>query len=390
MRNAISDSDRLSIRGDVWFRLVFSLALLLLGAVALLAIFKLKPREEKAPPSGKPVVNVTVETVTAVPELADTLELPAVVEPNYVMYVSAEVAGRIEKIVREEGMPCDKGDLLMTLNTDLLQAAYDRAKAQAEQDAAQSERIEKLHAGGAVTKQELERATAALGVSRAALAAAGAELERASIGAPNSGILNDLMVEEGEYVQAGTPVAEIVDVATVKVVVQVPEKDIPFVEIGDETPVMAQVGGEKREIAGAVSFIVEVADPDTRTTRVEVAVDNRDGLLRSGEIVRARLTRRVIPNAVMVPLLAVIPLEKGKAVYVVENDTAQRREVSLGIIRGTRIQILNGLRPGDRLIVAGHRFVGPGQAVRMIEDGDAGPADSLSSPEDSQPEDAAR
>ena len=85
----------------------------------------------------------------------------------------------------------------------------------------------------------------------------------------------------------------------------------------------------------------------------------------------------------MVPLLAVIPLEKGKAVYVVENDTAQRREVSLGIIRGTRIQILSGLRPGDRLIVAGHRFVGPGQAVRIIEDGDVGPADS-------QPEDAAR
>jgi len=390
MQNSTPDFNRPCKRAAVWFRIVFSLALLSFGGLALLAILRLKPREEKPPPSGKPVVNVKVETVTPLPELADTLELPAVVEPHYVMYVSAEVAGRIEKIPCKEGTPCKKGDLLMTLNTDLLQAAFDRAKAQAELDAAQCKRIEKLHAGGAVTEQELERATAALGVSRAALAAARAELERASIGAPNNGMLNDLMVEEGEYVQAGTRVVEIVDVATVKVVVQVPEKDVPFVRIGDKISVVAQVAGQRREIGGAVSFIGEIADPETRSTRVEIGVDNRDGLLRSGEIVRARLTRRVIPDAIMVPLLAVIPLEKAKAVYVVENDTAQRRDVALGIIRGTRIRILSGLRPGDRLIVAGHRFVGPGQVVRIIEEGEVGPIEPEKTPDASQPEDAAR
>jgi len=68
----------------------------------------------------------------------------------------------------------------------------------------------------------------------------------------------------------------------------------------------------------------------------------------------------------MIPLLAVIPMEDGKAVYVVESGLAQRWKVTLGVIKGDRVQVIKGLRSGVRLIVSGHRFVAPGQKVNVV------------------------
>jgi multidrug efflux pump subunit AcrA (membrane-fusion protein) len=72
----------------------------------------------------------------------------------------------------------------------------------------------------------------------------------------------------------------------------------------------------------------------------------------------------------LIPLLAVIPLEEGYAVCTVEAGTAQRREVELGIIKDDRVEIINGLEPGENLIVDGHRLVAPGQKVNVVSEND--------------------
>ena len=167
-----------------------------------------------------------------------------------------------------------------------------------------------------------------LATSEAQLKEVQARLERTRIVAPITGILNDLPVEEGEYVQAGYAVAEIVDTDPVKVVVQVPERDVPFFSVGQKTEVLADIKGAEQSMAGTITFISELADPQTRSTRLEITVPNKEGLLRSGQIVRARLTRRILENVIMIPLLAVIPMEDSKAVYVVESGLgpAPRRQ----------------------------------------------------------------
>jgi membrane fusion protein (multidrug efflux system) len=68
----------------------------------------------------------------------------------------------------------------------------------------------------------------------------------------------------------------------------------------------------------------------------------------------------------MIPLLAVIPMEDSKTVYVVNSSQAKRRDVKLGVIKGDQVQIESGLEPGDKLIIAGHRFVAPGQKVNVV------------------------
>ena len=344
-------------------------AVIVLIAVGLLAGLIMMPADKDEPaPTEAPPVNVTVETVVAEPELADAFDLPAVVEPNRVVTISAEVAGRIERILSAEGRQVAAGSLLIELNADLIRPQVERAQAQYDRDEIEYKRMAELVDMEATSRSDLDDATASLAASKAQLAEVRARLERTRILAPISGVLKDLPVEEGEYVQPGMPVAELVETNPVKVVVDVPERDVAFFEVGRPAEVVANVRGKEISRTGTITFINELADPQTRSTKMEVSVANDEGLLRSGQIVRVRLTRRILHNAILIPLLAVIPMEQGHAVFVVNSSEAQRREVELDIIQGDRVRVKEGLKPGEKLIVAGHRFVAPGQTVTVVSE----------------------
>ncbi len=352
-----------------WLRRNAPKAVIILAAVAILTVItKMPTRKRDAPPTEAPPVNVTVTTVIAEPQLADTFDLPAIVEPNRIVTVSAEVSGRIERIPQKEGSEVRVGDLLIQLNTDLIRPLFEIAEAQVERDQIEFDRMTNLVKQDATPRRDLENATTQLAISKARLEEVRARLDRTSILAPTAGVLNELLVEEGEYVDAGKAVAEVVDTHTVKVVVDVPERDIAFFAVGQKAGVFVDVKGEKISLIGTITFISELADAKTRSTRMEITLENKERLLRSGQIVLVRLTRRTLKNAILVPLLAVIPMEDSKAVYVVNSTEAERREVELGIIKGDLVQVKRGLESGDRLIIAGHRFVAPGQKVNVVSE----------------------
>jgi membrane fusion protein (multidrug efflux system) len=130
------------------------------------------------------------------------------------------------------------------------------------------------------------------------------------------------------------------------------------------------VRGQEQTFTGTIVYISASADAATRSTRTEIAVDNEEGLLHSGQVVQLQLTRRRIPDALVIPLLAVIPMEEGHTVFVASDGQAERRDVSLGILQGDQVQIVDGLQDGDRLIVSGHRFLAPGQKIRIVPESD--------------------
>ena len=333
---------------------------------AVIAVGRLPERNREAPAAPAPPVNVAVMPVVA-EDVADTFELPAVVEPNRVVTVSAEFEGRIERIPCKEGSQVRAGDLLIQLNDELIRPAYEIAKAQLERDQIEYDRMKKLVDDDATSRRDLDNATTQLAISKAQLKEVTARLERTRILAPLSGVLNDLPVEQGEYVSVGAPVAEIVETDVVKVAVEVPERDIVFFGVGRNADVLVHTRDGDKCLTGEITFISELADHQTRSTRMEITVANEQKLIRSGQIVSVNLTRRVLKDAVMIPLLAVLPMEEGTAVYVVNSAEARRKTVDLGIIKGNRVRIKSGLEPGDKLIVAGHRFVAPGQKVNISE-----------------------
>jgi len=324
--------------------------------------------KKDAPPAEVAPVRVTVMPVAAEPAFTDTFELPGVVEPNKVVEVSAEGDGKVEWIGPRKGSLVRKGEPLIRLNTELLEAQFQMAQAQAKNNQTEFDRIKGLVEKGASPSRDLDAASTQVTISRAQLEDARVRLTRARIVAPMTGVLNDVPVEEGECVtlMPRTTVAEIVDTSVVKVAAEVPERDIAFLSVGDKAEVLVDIKGRQTTLTGTTTFISQLANARTRSTRLEITLPNQEGLLRSGQIVHVRLTRQILKDAILIPLLAVIPMEDGKAVYVVESSKAVRKLIELGAIKGDRVQVRNGLRPGDELIVAGHRFVAPGQNVDIV------------------------
>lgn len=362
--------DRLRLRGPalVVVPVVAAVVLLLVIAVVILSLPK------NVPSVVVPPVPVEVLTILPIGRFAETVDLPGVVEPQRVVSVSAEVAGRVERIDVRKGQTAAQGQVMITLNTDLLSAAYRQAKASAELNAKDLERMAGLYRDEAVSASEMDQARAKAEASKAALDSTQADLDRARIVAPQAGVVNRIPVDVGEFVQRGTQVAEIVEVDTVKAVVDVPSRDVAYLKVGSDAQVLTNPDGGA--LGGEITYISQVASDAARTTPAEITVDNRDRKLHSGQIVTVRLTRRELTDVILVPLEAVIPLEDGKEVYVVEDGRAVRRNVTLGIIRGTNVQITSGLNAGEQLIVGGgQRYVGPEQAVRVVqpEPNEAGP-----------------
>lgn len=353
----------------------------LVGVVALLPVKKDNP-----PPVQDVPVNVELLRVRPVSQLPDTFDLTAVVEPELVVRVAAEVPGRIERYGKrqrdvdwrgrlipegaalEEGEPISAGDPIVHLDEDLLRARYDQARAQHDYEEREYRRLVDLFERGSTSRTELDDARTRRDVAAAALAAAAEELERTTIVAPIDGIVNRLPMEVGEYASPGQVVAEMVSIDKVKIVVDVPERDVHYLSVGQTGQIILRPP-HALVLEGEITYISELADEDTRTSRLELTVENRQHVLRSGQIVKARLTRRVLSDVIMIPLASVIPLEEGRVVYVVDDEgRAERREVELDLIKGREVRVVSGLSPGDRLIVAGHRYVGPGQTVTVIDE----------------------
>ncbi len=351
-----------------WFvRNIIKLVIVFAAIAGITFIGKIPKKENTTEASVAPPVNIKVMNIVPKPEFADTFGLPAVVEPNRIVTISTEIEGRIERIPVREGTVVEKGALLIKLNTDLLVPQYEVAESQVKRDEIEYKRMTNLAKGEAIAQSDLDNAKTKLDISRAQYNEIKARLERASIYAPTSGVLNQILVEEGEYISPGAPVAEIVDNDTVKVVVEIPERDISFFSKGEKAEVHADFKNQKKVIEGEITFISVLADNLTRSTRIEITLPNEEKCFHSGQIVNAVLTRQILKNVIMVPLAAVIPMENGNAVYVANSTTAKRRDVEIGIIKGDEVQIKSGLQENEALIISGHRFVVPGQTVNIVE-----------------------
>ena len=365
--------------------------ILVLAATAVVTTLILLPHEEPEPePVAPRIVNVEVETLAPVPSMPDTFRLSAVVEPYRVVNVAAEVGARADRWgprdvnlpIVVEGDPVKAGDVILSLRPDLFKAQRDRVAAELDYQQREYERIRGLYALGNTSQTEMDNVRSTRDMKVAELAEKQYQLDRTVIVAPIDGILNEMLVEVGEFAMAGQPVAEIVDLSRVNVVVNVPERDVSYFTIGDQAQVIVH-NAETHTYTGTIAYISELADELTRTSRMEIVVDNTERRLRSGQIVRAELTRQTLKDVLLVPLRAVIPLEEGHVVYVVDKESrAKRVPIELGFILGQQVQIRSGLSAGDRLIVEGHRYVGPGQRVKIVSGQSADPnaADQSSEP----------
>ena len=342
---------------------LFLIVLLLAGLLASACEDKTGLATTGTDTNGPPAITVSVITVK--PEtVRDVIFLPGTTEAWQDVQVAADTAGRIEWTGPREGERVNKGDLLVKIDVSALKAALDHAEAQFQLADDLYQRRRRLYERKIIAQEELDQSATQRKLAATDLEQIKVKYNHGFPRSPISGIINHLYVDAGEFIDTGKPIVDIVNIDRIKINIRVPELDIRFVLEGQKTPVKIDAFPE-RTLSGVVDFVAFKADPATKTFLVRSVIENTFADIRPGMIARVAFVRRIIADALMAPLFALVDKGGERLVFVEEDGVAQSRTVSIGVIEDDRVQITSGLSPGDRLIVKGHTEVEDGMKVSV-------------------------
>ena len=360
---------------------------LAMAALALAAALAAGCSSEAAP-AAPPPPEVSVATVAARPVRqwdAFTGRVSAV----ETVELRARVSGYVQRVAYEEGQEVDKGDLLFVIDPRPYRAALDQAVAQLERARAearlakmQDKRAQSLVEARAISREEFEtrrsataQGDAAVRAAEAAVAAAKLDLQFTQVRAPIDGRAGRAMVTEGNLAQAdATLLTTVVSQDPVYVYFETDEQSfLRYQELARKgeresggNPVRVGLANERGyPHAGTVDFIDNQVDPATGTIRARAVLRNPDRAFTPGLFARVQLQGSGEFDAMMVDDKAVLTDQDRKYVYVLGKDNkAERRDVVLGrTIDGLRV-VQSGLKPGDKVIVAGvQKVFFPGMPV---------------------------
>lgn len=335
------------------------------------------------PPASPQLRQIRTQPVAAADVRSDEVVAPGriVLDPRRVSRVSLPVAGRVTRLHVQIGEAVRAGQLLLTLDSAeaetalaegrQAEAALNQARAGVRRAAADLERLRDLLEHKAVARkdvlhaeEDLVGAQAAEAQGEAAWAQARRRIEilglhagrsgqQVLVRAPIAGKILELSVTQGEYrTDSGAPVLTIADLTTVLVSSDVAERDIRLVAVGEAVSVEL-VAYPGRQFQGRVTRINDTVDPRTHTVQVQAEIANRAGGLRPemyGRIRHSHKSRRVP----VVPAQAVVQSARGPYVYVQRTaNEFQRTPVVPGEAADGRVAILEGLRPGEQVVVDG-------------------------------------
>lgn len=194
----------------------------------------------------------------------------------------------------------------------------------------------------------------------------GFEFEPAPVASPITGIVGRMYMDRGDQVSPQTEIAIIVNIDNVKVKIDVTEIDLP--KLKEEQIVILKVDAyPDREFKGEVYKISPVLDLWSRTAPVEILVPNPDSLLKPGMFARAWI---VVKERLQVPYIlkdAVIKREDGYYVFSVKDNKAHISKVALGLEQDMNVEVTDGLKPGDNVVVMGQTGLEEGTQVKVVE-----------------------
>ncbi|MGE4070039.1 MAG: efflux RND transporter periplasmic adaptor subunit [Lysobacterales bacterium] len=300
--------------------------------------------------------------------------------------LSPRESGVVERIAADAGQQVKAGDTLLVLDATLsrLQAARVKASlAESRVRLAEAERVRdesaKLADQRNIARTQARAAEAEARIQAAAMASARAEADlaeervrRHTLKAPFDGVIVERHVDAGEWVDAATPVFELVDSSNLRFDLQVPQELHGAIADGDA--VQLQIDAfPGLSFAGSVAAVVPVKDPAARTFLVRIKVDDPDSRLQPGMSGRAELALARRAQAWTLPRDALVRYPDGThGIWVIETGSngpvARARQVELGLELGDRREIRAGIRGGEQVVERGNERLRDGAPVRVLND----------------------
>ncbi len=273
-------------------------------------------------------------------------------EPVQSLNLLSETTGQVLKLNKRKGDRVRAGEVLAQVENNTLRA--DRITAQANYDKAKRDlgRYENLAAGDAITKKQLEEARLNVQNSEAQLIMAKQRLAKSTITAPITGSVNGLFIEVGSYLSPGTKLFEIVNVDKLKLNVKVTENQVLLVKEGAKVKLKADAN-PTGEFEGTVTAIGATADNSLKYD-VEIEVKNFDkNSLKAGMYGTAFFSVPDTREALLIPRESIVGSLQAPKIYVVENNTAREKSITIGTVTQDKVEVLSGLSAGEKLVRSG-------------------------------------
>lgn len=366
---------------------------------------------------------------TAKGNIDDVAKLSGKIEAEDAVYVLSKISGRVSEVLFEVGDHVVEGQPLVILETNELQAQlaqaeaalaaaranlsaneagvfpqqveqvksafqqaeanyvnakadYDRMKALFEADAISKQAFDAMTLKFSVAKTQYESAKeqlrlteervprnidalrAQVGQAEAAVDLIRTNIDNSVIKAPVSGIISTKMINPGEIAAAGNPLASVVNIDKVKVVIDVAEEEINKVKDGQEVNLSIDALGKEEKIKGVVSIVPPASSP-TRLFQVKIDIENSDHRIKPGMFADVDIVTGTKENVIIAPKDAILIKKHGNIAYVVEDGKAVERLIKIGVTNGTQVEVVEGLKAGEKIVVKGQNLLKEGTPVKI-------------------------
>jgi RND family efflux transporter MFP subunit len=388
----------------------FRNSMVLVGALALAACSKTDspPDANAAPASGAPgtktagaggaggrgggrgptTLTLAASDVSVVQPttIEDVASISGDLHPIETVVIRARLEGDLEAVNVREGQIVRTGQVLARFDANeqestLRSAEADKVAAQSELSTAEwnADQSAQLFKAGAISEQANRTAQQAVTTAKARLAAAEARLRATStvvrdtkVISPTNGVVSKRLVESGEHVSRGASMLEVVRNDVLELVASVPARAAGAVREGQAVRFVA----DGRDFGGRVARVSPTIDPTTRSITVYVEVPNPSGAIRGGTFATGQVVSRTVENVLAIPRDAIHYSADGSSQYAyrIVNDVIEFAPLKVGVTddRLGLVEILEGLKPGDRIITGNVGNVGRGMRVSIAGGPDNG------------------
>lgn len=317
------------------------------------------------------VVNVEAISIKLEP-FQDYLNLIGTVKASEDISLAAEVSGRITQLLVSRGTRVTKGAPIARIDDQILTLERDRAKAQHENAKENYLRRKKIWEEDRIGSElDLIAAKTSWEQAEANLKLIQLQLDRTTLRAPFSAVIEDIYSEVGVTVAPGTPVVRLISDGSVRVRAGVPGRYAGSVKAGDTVEISFEEY-QNEVISGKISFVANSIDPQSRTFDVEISIPNRNNKYKIDMISNVKIRTRSFSDVIVLNQEYVFRNEDGYQVYLVAKDEngqtiAKAAQVKTGTLFNNRVVITEGLNVGDQVITTGASGVENMTRIRVID-----------------------
>ena len=325
-------------------------------------------KESKIPASGNPKATPPPPPkvdgyIIKTSSVSDNLELPGTIVANEATEIHPEISGRMVYLNATEGRVISKGTLIAKIYDGDLKAQLNKLTVQLRVQEQTAKRYEELLKINGVSQQEYDLIVLQSGNIKADMEIVQSNIMRTEIRAPFSGTLGLRMVSPGAYISPQTVLTTIRQNNELKLDFTLPERFISQLRPGQVVNFTSEGNAKtyNAKVAATESGVTE----DNRSLRVRSIVINNDNKLLPGAFAKVKISFEPDPNAIMIPSQAIIPQARGKQVVVYNNGEIAFVNVTTGIRDSASVQITNGLKVGDTIIISGLMSLKPKGKVTL-------------------------